>query len=453
MNSSRSGDKKPAAPVDSATNMDRRKFLGAAAATAGGVLLGDLATVPDARAQAGGQKFTDWGWPQPYEQISPKSKQWLESKGWWPISAGWIVVWSGEEMIGNILQSEKLLEKRGIDVKWQTFVAAGFSNEAFIPGRIQLASTGALGVLALLANKVPTRALAVHSPGITHAATVPPDSPLKSLSDLKDQKVLKRPAVVATTTGSTNHFGFIAAAAYLGLKDNQDFTLRSMPPGDIATGPKGVDVFTIWEPHVSYSTEVLKTTRLLETLNPYYIYSGYYYMRLEIEENAPDVAQAMTDAFVEAVLWAKANPQKALDALMAQPAYGRLSKELIQRMSERYLFWPKPTVYYPFDDPNGLWPKEESRISEWAFSTGASKTKVTSADWESVRKTSYMATTFGKLGWRVPARPPILPKDFGGVGNLPYKPYAAEILTGPAPFPEPGELTKPWTFMGKTYST
>jgi hypothetical protein len=121
-------------------------------------------------------------------------------------------------------------------------------------------------------------------------------------------------------------------------------------------------------------------------------------------------------------------------------------------MSERYLFWPKPTVYYPFDDPNGLWPKEESRISEWAFSTGASKNKVTSADWESVRKTSYMANTFGKLGWKVPARPPILPKDFGGVGNLPYKPYAAEILTGPAPFPEAGELTKPWTFMGKTYS-
>jgi sulfonate transport system substrate-binding protein len=452
MDSSRPDDNARAAPADSSANMERRKFLGAAAATAGGLLLGDLATSTEAHAQAAGQRFTDWGWPQPYEQISPKSKQWLESKGWWPISAGWIVVWSGEEMIGNILQSEKLLEKRGIDVKWQTFVAAGFSNEAFIPGRIQLASTGALGVLALLANKVPTRALAVHSPGITHAATVPPDSPLKSLADLKDQKVLKRPAVVATTTGSTNHFGFIAAAAYLGLKDNQDFTLRSMPPGDIATGPKGVDVYTIWEPHVSYSTEVLKTTRLLETLNPYYIYSGYYYMRLEIEENAPDVAQAMTDAFVEAVLWAKANPQKALDSLMAQPAYGRLSKELIQRMSERYLFWPKPTVYYPFDDPNGLWPKEESRISEWAFATGASKTKVTSADWESVRKTSYMANTFGKLGWKVPARAPILPKDFGGVGNLPYKPYAAEILTGPAPFPEPGELAKPWTFMGKTYS-
>ena len=451
MDLSKSDDRKPPESAESATRLDRRKFLGTVAATAGGLLLGDLASSDGAHAQSG-QKFTEWGWPQPYDQISPKSKQWLESKGWWPINAGWIVVWSGEEMISNILQQEKLLEKRGIDVKWQSFVAAGFSNEAFIPGRIQLASTGALGVLALLSNKVPTRALAVHSPGITHAATVPPDSPLKSLSDLKDQKVLKRPAVVGTTTGSTNHFGFIAAAAYLDLKENQDFTLRSTPPGDLATGPKGIDVYTIWEPHVSYSTEVLKSTRLLETLNPYYIYSGYYYTRLEIEENAPDVAQLMTDAFMEAVLWAKANPDKAVASLMAQPAYGRLSKDLIQKMSERYLFWPKPTVYYPFDDPNGLWPKEESRISEWAFSTGASKNKVTGADWQAVRKTSYMAATFNKLGWKVPDRPPILPKDFGGVGNLPYKPYAAEILTGPAPFPERGELTKPWTFMGKTYT-
>src|SRR5205807_8400735 len=130
------------------------------------------------------------------------------------------------------------------------------------PGRTQVANTGALGVLALLANNVPTRALATHTPGITHEALVPLDSPLKSLSDLKDQKVLKRPAVVGTTTGSTNHFGFIAASHHLGLKENQDFTLRSTPPGDLATGPKGIDVYTIWEPHVSYSTEVLKSTRV-----------------------------------------------------------------------------------------------------------------------------------------------------------------------------------------------
>jgi sulfonate transport system substrate-binding protein len=447
MKTTRLDDSMPTTAADAVTDPRRRQFLGSATTlAAGGLLLG----AGGARAQDAG-KFTDWGWPQPYEQISAASKRWLQSKGWWPINAGWIVVWSGEEMVGHVLQTQQLLEKRGIDVRWQTFVAAGFSNEAFIPGRIQLANTGALGVLALISNKVPTRALAVHSPGITHAATVPLDSPLKSLSDLKDQKVLKRPAVVGTTTGSTNHFGFIAAAAYLGLKENQDYTLRSTPPGDLATGPKGIDVYTIWEPHVSYSTEVLKATRLLELLNPYYVYSGYYYTRLEIEENAPDVAQLMTDAFVEAVLWAKANPEQAVASLMSHPAYGRLDKDLIMRMTERYLLWPKPTVYYPFDDAEGFWPKEESRISEWAYATGASRNKVTNADWQAVRKTDYMAKTFEKLGWKVPSRPPFLPVDFGRVGDLPYKPYGAEILKGPVPFPEPGELTKPWTFKGTTY--
>ena len=348
-----------------------------------------------------------------------------KSKGWWPLNAAWIVVWSGQEMIGHVLQTLKLLERRGIEIEWRTFVAAGFSNEAFIPGRIQIANTGALGVLALLTNKVPTRALAVHSPALTHAATVPLDSPLKSLADLKGGKVLKRPAVVGTTTGSTNHFGFIAAAQYLGLKPNEDYTLRSTPPGDLATGPKGIDVYTIWEPHVSYSTEVLKATRVLEPLDPYYIYSGYYYGRQEIEDNAPDVMQAMTDAFIEAVLWAKATPDEAIKSLMSRPEYGRLGRDLIEKMTNRYLLWPKPTVYYPFADPNGIWPAEEARISEWAFETGASKTKVTNVDWQNVRRTSYMDATFGKLGWAIPERPPFLPKDFGGVGKLPYKPYGA----------------------------
>lgn len=432
----------------------RRRFLGGVAKAAGGLLAADIVGMPPAAAQAPAvavRKFTDWGWPLPYEQVSAKSKQWLQSKGWWPLGAAWIVVWSGEEMVGHVMQTQKLLEKRGIDTDWKTFVAAGFSNEAFIPGRIQMANTGALGVLALISNKVPMRAMAVHSPALTHAATVPLDSPLKSLADLKGARVLKRPAVVGTTTGSTNHFGFIAAAQYLGLKQNEDYTLRSSPPGDLATAPKGIDVYTIWEPHVSYSTDVLKVSRLLEPLDPYYIYSGYCYGRKEIEDNAPDVMQLINDAFMESVLWSQANPEEAIDSLMKRPEYGRLGKALITKMTQNYLFWPKPTVYYPFDDPNGIWPKEESRISKWAYETGASKNDVTNIEWQKARNTHYMEASYEKLGWAVPKHPAFLPKDFGGVGNLPYKPYGAALLHGPATFPEPGDLTKPWTFKGKTY--
>ena len=146
-------------------------------------------------------------------------------------------------MIGHVLQTLKLLERRGIETEWRTFVAAGFSNEAFIPGRIQIANTGALGVLALLTNKVPTRALAVHSPALTHAATVPLDSPLKSLADLKGGKVLKRAAVVGTRPARPITSASLRPLSTWGSKPNEDYTLRSTPPGDLATGPRGIDVY------------------------------------------------------------------------------------------------------------------------------------------------------------------------------------------------------------------
>ena len=68
----------------------------------------------------------------------------------------------------------------------------------------------------------------------------------------------------------------------------------------------------------------------------------------------------MTDAFIEAVLWAKATPDEAIKSLMSRPEYGRLGRDLIEKMTNRYLLWPKPTVYYPFADPNGVWPAEEA---------------------------------------------------------------------------------------------
>ncbi|TMH21180.1 MAG: hypothetical protein E6H64_08885, partial [Betaproteobacteria bacterium] len=102
MDDSKSNDNPRAVPAESAAGLQRRQFLGNVVKAAGGLLLGDLAAPTAASAQptsspapaVGAQKFTDWGWPQPYEQISAKSKQWLQSKGWWPLSAAWIVVWS-----------------------------------------------------------------------------------------------------------------------------------------------------------------------------------------------------------------------------------------------------------------------------------------------------------------------------------------------------------------------
>ncbi|HVE88677.1 MAG TPA: hypothetical protein VNA44_03170, partial [Burkholderiaceae bacterium] len=85
MDDTKSDDGSATAPIESDSALPRRRFLGNVAKATGGLLLGDLAA-GNALAQSTGsaapavqlKKFTDWGWPQPYEQISAKSKQWLQ---------------------------------------------------------------------------------------------------------------------------------------------------------------------------------------------------------------------------------------------------------------------------------------------------------------------------------------------------------------------------------------
>jgi hypothetical protein len=64
-----------------------------------------------------------------------------------------------------------------------------------------------------------------------------------------------------------------------------------------------------------------------------------------------------------------------------------------------------------------------------------------------------MTRTYEKLGWKVPAQAPFLPANWSGtIGKLPYPTYAnVNTLKSPQPWPESGDLTKPWTFNGKTY--
>jgi sulfonate transport system substrate-binding protein len=273
MDKSQSDDRKLAAPAESATGVDRRKFLGAAAATAGGLILGDLATSRQAQAQTGGQRFTDWGWPQPYEQISPKSKQWLEARdggGQRQLDSRLV----GRGLIGNILQTEKLLEKRGIR-SWQTFVAAGFERGSYRDGSTREHRRARRWRCSQQGS---TRA--PSTPGITRCDGAL-DSPLKSLSDLGPEG--------AEAAGCGQHDGLDqplrpSPRPPTSTQGQQDFTLRSMPPGDPPRVPRG------WTCSRSGATPLDRSTeddRLLETLNPYH---RQLLLRTPRDrENTPDV--------------------------------------------------------------------------------------------------------------------------------------------------------------------
>jgi sulfonate transport system substrate-binding protein len=426
-------------------SMGRRHLLQGAAALAGASLLPNavLAQTPQS---------TEWGWPQPYANVAPKSVEWLKSKGWWPLKVAWNPLWSDGNVLIFIIRKYGLLQKRGVEAEFPSILTAGLMNEAFVPGNLQIAQAGSLGLLRVIDLKVPAAAIACY-PAQRQAFLVPLDSPLKdSLAELKGQKVLKRPAVVATTIGSTTHLGLLIAVNTLGLKEGEDFIIKNLGPGDLITMPKGIDVISLWEPNVLMMTDQLKNARILELIDRYEVFNGYSYVRGELETGAPDVIQAYADALVEARLIARLRPDTVVKELVADPSQRGRDANIVRRDAEIHVFHPKPTINYPFDNTQGFWTDLEVFQAGIMHDAGILKRRYTAADMTSVLRPRYLAATFEKLGWNVPKTPPFLPTGWSGrVGMPPYPPYGP-MLMGRQEFPGAGDLSRAWTFAGKTYS-
>lgn len=414
--------------------------LGVFAIAAVAALIG--VTVP-----AAAQSFTQWGWPQPYEKVSDKSVAWLKQKGWWPLTVGWQGPFSGQNTTNVVMDKEGLLQKRGIDAKFQVFAAGPDVNEAVASARAQVGNGGNFPFTSLLDHNVPVKAIAVVAPNLEHATVVPLDSPIKKLADFKGSNP---PATIGIVTGSSAEFYFTQAAEVVGLKIGKDVILKNMPPAEQMLMPKGIAGVVPWEPGVTIITEVRKTGRKVDSIFPYNFYEGRFYVRQELIDNVPDVVQAISDAFMEATLWIRLYPEKAADLLAEQPTLKVFGKDLLLQQTRLYNNLYKPTYSYPFAT---MWGEEDSRIAKWLKERNRISKPITAQDYAASFDTRFMAKTYEKLGWTVPTRAPFLPANWGGkIGQLPYPAYANVMtLKSPQPWPEKGDLTRAWTFDGKTY--
>jgi len=404
---------------------------------------------PFVQAQSG--RFAEHGWPANYDRVSEKSISWLKSKGWWPLKVAWNPLWSDGNATLFAMRQHDLLVKRGLSAEFVPLLTAGLMNEAFIPGNVQVAQAGSLGLLRLVDLKVPTIAVAAY-PAQRQAFLVPLDSPLKNgMEDLKGQKVLKRPAVIGVTVGSTNHLGLLIAAKTLNLKEGADFIIKNMGPADIIAMPAGIDVVGIWEPNVLFMTEVRKNVRILELIDRYEVFNGYSYMRGELEQNAPDVVQAYLDAFIEAKLIIRANPDQLISDLTKDVSQRGRDENLIRRDVLIHVVDPKPTLNYVFENSRGFYIDLEIFQAGVMHDAGVLKRRYTADEFRAVLRPNYLANTFKKLNWKIPDQPVFLPSNWGGrIGNPPYPEYGL-MRMGRQEFPTKSDLTGPWYYKGKRY--
>jgi sulfonate transport system substrate-binding protein len=409
-------------------------------------LIGVLAAVSMADAQNG--KFTAWGWPQPYEKVSDKSVDWLKQKGWWPLQVAFQSPWSGQNNISIVMDKEGLLAKRGIEMKLTPFGSGPAVNEVLVSGKVQVASAGNFPYTSLLDKQIPVKAIALITPNILHAVIVPLDSKIKSLADLKGASP---PATIGIVTGSSAEFYFQMAAQVAGITIGKDVILKNMPIGEQMALPKGIDAVVPWDAGASMIIEDRKNGRIVDSIYPYNMYEGNFVVRQELIDNVPDVVQALCDAYVESLLWARHDLDATVRHLQADPSLKNFTKEILVQQTRVYNNFYKPTFVYPHPK---FWGEANEPIFKWLYELKRIQRPLKAADFAQSVDSSFMDKTFAKLGWKVPERPPFIPADWkGSLDKFPYPEYVTPLnLKEPQPFPEKGDLTKPWSFSGKQYS-
>lgn len=394
------------------------------------------------------QKFTDWGWPMPYEKVSAKSVKWLQDKGWWPVQVAFQAPWSGQNTVNIVMDREGLLKARGIETKFQAFPSGPAINEVVVSARFQAGNGGNFPFTSLLDKNIPVKAIAIQSPNLLHALVVPPDSPVKTIKDLKGSNP---PATIGIVTGSSAEFYFQMAMQLNGIEAGKDVILKNMPPGEQMALPKGIAGVVPWDPTPTMMVDERKNGRIADSIFPYNMYEGQFYLRAEIVQNAPDVAQAFSDAFAEATLWIRRNPEKAAQLQSEDPNLKNFSKEILLQQVKAYNNLYKPTYIYPHAQ---FWGAVNETIFNWLHGQKRITRPLKASDFAAAVDERFMKRTFEKLGWAVPKQPPFIPAGWkGDPGKPPFPEYIHAINTKqPQAFPEKGDLVKAWSFGGKSFA-
>lgn len=421
-------------------SLSRRWFLGAMAAGAA------AAGLPSSSFASG--KFNEWGWPLPYEQVSAKSIKWLKDNGWWPLKIAFQAPWSGQNTVNIVMDRVGLLKARGLETESTAFASGPAINAVMVSARYQVGSGGNFPFTSLIDRNIPVKAIAIESPNLLHALVVPNDSPLKSIKDLKGANP---PASIGLVTGSSAEFYFQMAAKVNGIEINKDVILKNMTPGDQLAMPKGLTGVVAWDPTVSMIVDQRKAGRVIDSVFPYNMYEGQFYVREELIKNVPDVVQALSDAYAEATLWQRLYPEKAARTMQKEPHLKDYPPSLLLSQVKLYSNLYKPTYIYPNAT---FWGEVNGNIFDWLYKNKRISRPLAARDFVQAVDTHFMGETFRKLGWATPKRPTFIPKNWpGSPDKIPYPEYlTAENMKAPQVFPEKGDLVKPWHFGGKDFA-
>jgi sulfonate transport system substrate-binding protein len=243
------------------------------------------------------------------------------------------VIRMGYQQAGDLVRVTGVLEKRleplGIKVEWAQFAQGPQLMEAMNVGKIDLGSVGetppifAQAAGADIVYVVGSRR--TQNSGRGSAIAVSPDSPIKSIKDIKGQKVVFQKA-------SASHYFIIRALEDVGLKPN-DIQVLSIPNVEASSAflEGKIPVWVTGDPHLARA-EKLGKVRIIRTAQGLDTPGGYYIGRKQFAIDNPELLRIVIEEIDKIQRWAEANPKET--AKLITP-YQKLDPEVMELVLSR----------------------------------------------------------------------------------------------------------------------
>ncbi|WP_208345436.1 aliphatic sulfonate ABC transporter substrate-binding protein [Aetokthonos hydrillicola] len=246
----------------------------------------------------------------------------------------------GYQQAGDLVRVTKVLEKRleplGVKVEWAQFAQGPQLMEAMNVGKIDLGSVGETPpIFAQAAGAeivyVVGSQRTVNS-GYGSAIAVPPNSPIKSLKDLKGQEVVFQKA-------SASHFFILRALEEVGLKPT-DIKVRSIPNVEVSSAflEGKIPVWVTGDPHLARA-EKLGKVRILRTAKGLDSPGGYYIGAKQFAIDNPGLLRIVIEEIDKIQRWAESHPEETVKLIAP---YQKLPHDVMELIVSRRTYGLRP---------------------------------------------------------------------------------------------------------------
>lgn len=233
-----------------------------------------------------------------------------------------VVNYGGSTWLGHysayIAMKAGIFNQLGIDCKWQSFSTSSARMGAVMAGNIDIAGTGVVSALALMANGAKQFEIISTPNDFGKAEGLLVHDNVKTLADLKGKKI-------GVTYASSSHVLLLDVLRQAGMDPSKDVSIINLPATELLAAYRGnqIDAAAAWTPTFD-RIKALPNTKLLLDDASFSLFKQYHItpgpdvllVRAAFARARPDVPKAFLQGISQANDMMTRSPDKAAGILM-----------------------------------------------------------------------------------------------------------------------------------------